>query len=210
MATRRNTHFKKILAADCETTGVCIRNDDPIYRESNGERHQALSWGFIVADADTLEPIEELYLEVKWNEESKRQRDKDPKFGSFAEGIHGLTFDHLEKHGMEEEEAVTEIANLIVKHFALSPISILGHNVEFDRSHLRSLMRRYSIDVPFAQRNVDTFSLGMVCWDAFDSNELFDIVSGETREAHNAMEDIRLTLEAARTTKNLFKQLLDG
>jgi len=211
MAFRKKTDFKYIYAHDCETTGVCISNKDPLFRESNGERHQAISWGIIIVDSDTYEPIEEVYIMVKWNEESKAQRAADPEFGTYAEKIHGLTFDYLEEHGVDEEEAVEIIANLIIKYWGTSrPLNCLGHNVAFDNRFLQDLLERFGLDMRFSQRHIDSFAIGHCCWKTNDSDELFDLVTGAARTEHNALEDIQLTLESCRTTRNLFQAMLDG
>jgi len=211
MAVRKKSHFKYILAIDCETTGVCIRNNDPLLNTETGERHQAISWGIIVADADTLEPVEELYLEIKWNEESKRQRAERPKFGKYAEGIHGLTFEYLEENGIDEEEAVTQIVNLIVKFWGTTrPLNLLAHNVAFDRRHLSDLFDRFKLDLTFSSRHVDSFAIGFTNWRCYDSDELFALVCEAERKDHNALEDIQLTLESVRTTRKLFEAMLDA
>ena len=44
-------YFEKILAMDCETSGLNFNAVDP----SDG--FQSVSWGFAVADAQTLKPI---------------------------------------------------------------------------------------------------------------------------------------------------------
>lgn len=106
-----------ILAIDCETTGLCLNHESPVYNPKTQERHQTVSWGIIIADAQTLTPIEQLYTEIKWNDASKKQRKDNLKFGSFAETIHGLTYDHLEKNAITEEQAVEQIGSLIVKYW---------------------------------------------------------------------------------------------
>ena len=216
MALKPKTHFKYLFAVDSETTGVCIGNKDALLRlddEGNEiERHQALSWGIIITDAETMKPVETVYIEVKWNESSKAQREADPKFGTYAENIHGLTFDYLEENGVDEEEALVLIANLIIKYWGNTrPMNCLGHNVHFDIRFLSDLLDRFGIDTRFSQRHIDSFTIGMSMWDCYDSDELFSLVCGGTeRKDHNALEDIQLTLEAVRTTRNLFKAMLDG
>lgn len=205
---RKKTHFKYIFAVDSETTGVCIGNNDPLYRESTGEHHQALSWGIMVVDCDTLLPVEELYLEVKWNETSIKQQEADPKFGTYAENIHGLKRDYLEENGIDEEEAVIQIAGLISKYWGTSrPLNCLGHNVAFDIRFLHELLERYGIDLRFSQRHVDSFGVGFTAWEAYDSDELFALTSDNVRTEHNSLEDIKLTLESIRTTREVFKLL---
>ena len=55
-------YFEKILAMDCETTGLAVNRDDPSYDQEKGIEYQSVSWGFIVANAQTLEPIEKIYI----------------------------------------------------------------------------------------------------------------------------------------------------
>jgi len=88
MKTEKNEprgYFEKLLAMDCETTGLKYNADDP----SGG--YQAVSWGLIVANALTLKPIEEMYIEIKWNGMSTWSQE--------AEQVHGLTKEHLNKNG---------------------------------------------------------------------------------------------------------------
>lgn len=191
--------FNKLLAIDCETTGGRFGTDD----YSVG--HQAVSWGIVVADAQTLQPIEELYVEIKWNEESKASRRKDPTFGVIAANIHGLSFDYLEKHGMDEEDAVAAIGNLILKHFGPdSHIKCLGHNVHmFDVPFLRSLFRRFDIELKFGARHYDSNSIGFITG-AFTSDALFATMGFDERNGHNALEDAKMSLEACRMIKVLW------
>jgi len=204
-------NFKYLLGVDFETTGVCMGQENPVFNVKTGERHQAVSGGFLVIDGETLEIVDELYVEIKWNDESFNQLEMNDNFGSFAEKIHGLSLEYLENSGVFEEEAVEQIANLIVKYWGTdSPISMLGHNVQFDRYFLRDLLERYDLPFKYSQRNVDSFTLGFTNWRAYDSDELFSITSGTERTDHNALEDIKLTLQAVRVTRNLFEEMLDN
>jgi len=205
-------YFEKILAIDCETTGLCFSNDSPVYNEETGERHQTVSWGVIVARADNLKPIDELYVEIKWNKESKKQKKKDSKFGSFAEKVHGLSKAYLEKNGVTEEEAIVQIGSLIMKHWGpKNRVVTLGHNVHtFDMPFLRDLFGRYEVDLKFGNRHIDTNSIGFVNWNTFNSDDLFGMIGFEERGDHNALEDIRQALEVARSTRLIFNKALNG
>ncbi len=196
--------FTKLLAMDAETTGLNFDTDDP----SIG--HQPVSWGFIVADALTLHPIEEIYIEIKWNETSKMARKADPTFGVSAEKIHGLTFPHLEEHGVTEEEAVVQIANLIIKHFGPTAlVKTLGHNVTmFDLPFLRAQLRRHNIDIPFSSRHYDSNSVGFITTGAYTSDSLFSTMGFDTRSSHNALDDTRLALESCRRIRVLWNSLV--
>ena len=197
-------YYTNILAIDCETTGINFKSNDP----SVGQ--QALSWGLIVADTLTFTPIEKLYLEVKWNDTSKKFRNHDPSYGKYAEKIHGLSLDYLEKTGIEEEDAVIEIVSLILKYWGPDTcVHTLGHNVHlFDMPFLRSTCARYGIPIKFGNRHIDTSSIGLCTVGAYDSDSLFEAHGFEDRKDHNAMTDIEQTLEVARNTKVLWQQLV--
>ena len=182
-------YFEKILAIDCETTGLCFTNDSPVFKEATGERHQTVSWGVIVANAHTLKPIEELYVEIKWNDESIKQRKKDSKFGTHAEKIHGLTKSYLDKNGVTEVEACEQIGSLLVKHWGpTNNVITLGHNVHtFDMPFMRDMFRRHEIELKFANRHVDTNSVGFVDWTTYNSDDLFRAVGFEDRAIHSKL-----------------------
>lgn len=197
-------YFQYLLAFDCETTGLAFNTDDP----SIG--HQPVSWGLIVADAETLKPIEELYVEIKWNEESKKRRQENPSFGKKAEQIHGLTYEYLEQNGISEEEAVVQILNLIVKHWGTDvSVRTLGHNgTTFDLPFFRAMLRRHDFELKFGNRHYDTNTVGFVNFGTYTSDDLFDAVGFDTRENHNALEDARMALEAARIIRTIFRSVL--
>lgn len=186
-------YFKFVLAMDCETTGLNKEHDDP----SLG--HQAVSWGIIVADAHTLLPIEKLYVEIKWNDESKRARKRDANFSVSAAAIHGLTYDYLEEHGISEQDAVEQIGYLILKYWGPDGhINALAHNVNFDLSFFRAMFRRHGIELTFGSRQIDSNSAGFVMLESFTSDQFFSTMGMDERAHHNAMEDIEHTLESCR------------
>lgn len=199
-------YFQYLLAIDCETTGLCFSNDSPVHNPKTGEYHQAVSWGIIVADAKTLTPIDEVYVEIKWNDNSIKQRNKTPSFGKKAETIHKLTQNHLEINGVSEEEAVVTIANIIVKYWGTdNNIVTLGHNVHtFDMPFLRDLFRRNGVPLKFANRHYDTNSVGFITVGAFNSDDLFNTMGMEARGTHNALDDAKMALESARRIRLLW------
>ena len=191
-------YFEKILAFDCETTGLTFGGDDPSIN------HQALSWGFIIADAATLRPIEELYVEIKWDGESH--------WSPQAEKIHGMSKEYLEKNGVTEQDAVEQIGSLILRHWGPTVcVQTLGHNsITFDMWFLKRLMRKFGIELKFGNRQYDTNSMGWISFEIFNSDDLFTACGIERGKVHNALEDARCTLEAARRIRLLFKSALDG
>lgn len=197
-------YFEYLLAMDCETTGLCVNSSNPI---TDGQIiHQPLSWGLIVANAKTLKPIEELYVEIKWNQNSVSQANKDPWFGKEAEKIHGLTREYLDKNGIDEEEAVLQIGEMILKHWGPEvSIRTLGHNVHtFDMPFFRDMFQRYGINLKFGNRHFDTNSIGFATVGSFNSDDLFDTVCAVERKQHNALEDARLALESTRIVRLLW------
>lgn len=199
-------YFEKLLAMDCETTGLTFNSDDP----SVG--HQAISWGLIVADAATLKPIEELYLEIKWNEDSVAARQKDPSFGKRAEQVHGLSKSYLDENGITETEAVEKIGSLIMKYWGPEvSIRTLGHNVAtFDLWFFKRLFRKFGIELKFGNRHYDTNSIGFATFGTFNSDDLFEACGLNARGDHNALHDAKYALESARRIKLIFNKGLEG
>jgi hypothetical protein len=197
-------YFEKILAMDCETTGLAVNRDDPSFNPDTGEEYQSVSWGFIVANAQTLQPIEKMYLEIQWNGTSV--------WDSRAQKIHGLSKEHLQQNGFTELEAVEAIGTLIMKHWGPTVrIGTLGHNVAtFDLWFLKRLFRRHGIELSFGSRHVDTSSIGFVNWNVFTSDQLFEAVGFDARGDHNALADAEMSLDAARMTKEIFNKCIDN
>ena len=189
------SHFQKFLAIDCETSGMTF-GDDP------SKDYQMVSVALIVSDTITYQELDSLYLEIKWNGESKWE----PK----AEAIHGLTKEYLEENGVDEEEALADILEFLDKHFDLTKaITLCGHNAaNFDKPFLKSLLRRFEVDLKFSHRTIDTFSVGLIAVNAFDSDELFDNMGFPPRKEHNALEDIRLSLKSLRVINKLMKECI--
>jgi len=189
----RPSTINKILAMDCETTGLKFGSLDP----SIG--HQSLSWGMIVADANFKE-LDSLYLEIKW--------DGVSNWETRAEQVHGLSRDYLEANGMDKEDAAATIAEFILKHFDIDEsIVCLGHNVRnFDLPFLVRLLSEFDLKFKFAHRAIDTFSPGFVLAGKTNSDEIFQYFGMPPRHQHNALEDARRALKVCRNIRRLWKQ----
>jgi oligoribonuclease (3'-5' exoribonuclease) len=187
--------IEKLLAIDVETSGFS-KGDDVAHN------HQIVSIGLIVADRNFM-PIDELYIEIKWNGISH--------WSSSAERIHGLTKQHLEENGLDEEDAVIAIAEFILKHYEPEEyIFFLGHNVKsFDVPFFNKLMNKYDVSFNIAYRTIDSLSVGFTCLDADDSNEIFSYFYSERKE-HNALEDARMSLGVCRNIRKLMQATLNG
>lgn len=192
-----------IIAMDCETSGI---NFDANRSESNksvAAGYQAVSWGLVISNTDHFKPIDELYLEVKWNGYSK--------WNAKAEEIHGLSKEYLEENGVDEEEALATMLEFIMKHIDIKkPLCFLGHNImSFDLPFFRDLLYRYEIkNIKFAHRQLDTFSLSVGTVKEYDSETLFQRLGYKARDEHNSLIDAKQALGSYRRINKAWNQML--
>lgn len=195
-------YFKYILALDSETSGLSFNSDDPSYDSELDNCYQALSWGLIVLESDTYKEVDKMYIEIKY--------DDNFIWSDKAAAVHGLTKEYLDKNGVDECEAVVQIANFIIKFWGPdNAICLLGHNVYFDKCFLRRMMRRHGIDLRFGNRLIDTNSIGAALIQSFTSDELFFKMGLPERTMHNALEDIEYTVESIRRIRTIFNKGYD-
>lgn len=190
MTTSKTKPFPQFgCAIDWETSGYSWPN--------YAEKHQGISFGAIIFDMRSFEPVEELYQVIKF----------DPKYewNFGAEKVHGLTREYLAANGVTQEEAAAELLNLIVKYFGSNPEPILlGHRVHFDRAFTNQLTSSLEINVPWNATVIDSNSIGTVFLEIERSEELFTTLGMPARKEHNAMEDIRYTLASVKRMKEYF------
>lgn len=195
------------LCLDWETSGATWGGDSTI-------DFQGLSFGAIVFNADTFEPIEKLYLEIKFDE-TKYQ------WSPGAEAIHGMSREYLEANGVTQEEAAAQLATLILKYWGpTSKVLFLGHNPEFDRRFTNQLLNVIDIEFSveksgkFASRIdlfhvvLDTSALGFITLGLYKSDLLFDKMGFDERGAHNALADAEQTLETCRIIRTIFDETM--
>jgi DNA polymerase III epsilon subunit-like protein len=189
--------FDKLLAIDCETSGFTKNCHNP------AQDHQMVSLALIVANTN-FEPIEEFYIEIKWDGKSE--------WSSKAESIHKLSKEYLDQHGVDEAVAAEKAAQFIYKHFgANTPLTFLGHNlVGFDIPFLRDFLQRHDLNFKIAQRHIDTFSLAMPTLGTYTSDSLFSTLGFKNREAHNALEDAKMALESVKIISDIWKSTVYG
>ena len=189
-------HFSKLLVMDCETSGL---NN---FSEDISEGYQSVSWGLIIVDAQTLKPIDELYLEIKWN---KKDRWEIP-----AERVHGLNRQYLEENGLDEVDAATAIAEFLLEHFKIDDtITLVGQNVmRFDRAFFKKLLYKFGLKFKFSHRCVDTFSLGFATIGAFNSDQMFEELGYPIRDKHNALEDAYLALKTLQDIRSVWNNCI--
>lgn len=191
--------FERILAMDCETSGLFMRSRTPSHRINESgqeERYQAVSWGMIVLDLDFNE-LDRLYVEIAW--------DGNSLWSSRAEAVHKLSKEYLEKNALSFEEAYTQIGGFIFKWFGGTPIVTLGHNnITFDLDFLRNDFKQLGIDIPFGNRHLDSNTLGFTLFKTHTSDELFRVIGQNDRtDGHNAMDDIERTVRVFQVARAL-------
>lgn len=202
MSTPRG-YITRLLALDCETTGLHFNQDNPATGTGKNGYFQTVSWGLIVVNAVTFETIEELYIEIQWDGQSI--------WNTKAEAVHGLSKSYLKENGVTRSEAVESIANLIINHWGVdSPVHILGHNPQFDLAFLRADLRSEGLEIKFGSKMVDTNSIGFAVYGTHNSDDLFDMVGLPNRGDHNALVDARNALQVLKTTRLVSNECFGG
>lgn len=174
-----------LLPIDFETSGLKIKE----------KYHQPITAGLILVDYDTLEEIDRIYVECRLEEESH--------WDIGAEKCHGLSYDYI----MEQQsmpEAAAQVLEFLVRNGIESGdyITLLGHNVQFDRECLEAWMDSIDMKLKLTHRMVDTFPVGFTMLGTRDSDELFKMV-GVVRNAHDALEDAECALNAVRFCRKI-------
>lgn len=189
----------KILFVDVETSGYDQNN--MMDRSGNG-KFQMTSLGAAVANANSLKELDSFYIEFKYIEGCA--------WSESAERIHGLSKEHLEAAGVTYEDGFTQFVEFLIQHFDPSrAITLGGHNVAtFDRHFIIRFFEHNDAAIQLSGHSVDSYTLGKVLLNANNSNELFEQV-GVDRGTHNALEDARASLKAARLVKKLYETALN-
>jgi len=189
----------KILFIDVETSGYDQNN--MMDRSGNG-LFQMTSLGAVVASINNLKELDTFYVEFKYIEGCA--------WSEGAERIHGLSKEYLEENGVTYEEGFVQFVQFLTKHFDPSrAITLGGHNVAtFDRHFLIRFFEANDAAIQLSGHSVDSYTLGKVLLNANNSNELFEQI-GVDRDTHNALEDARASLKAARVVKKLYENAIN-
>ncbi len=195
MAVKPQGWYNKFLVIDAETSGLNF--DQNSHDITLG--YQSVAWGFIVSDMKTMKPIDELYLEIKWDGESLWHWK--------AEKTHGLSKAKLEKTGMTASDAADAIVMFLAEHFEVEETIIcMGINVaRFDIPFLKKLLIAHGYPVSFSHRCLDVSALAAMTIGTYTSQQMFDELGIDRGSVHNALEDCRATLKAARIIRSLFR-----
>jgi DNA polymerase III alpha subunit (gram-positive type) len=185
------------LCFDWETSGS----------DWNGSTHihyQGISCGLAIFDLRTFEIIDEMYEEIKFDE-SKYKWSED------AYKIHGLSREHLEKFGLTQEEFAIKVVEWLLQYFGPNPtIMVAGHNIEFDIRMMEQLLEQFELMFKLHHVKIDTACISLVAFGSHKSDDLFSICQVGDRDTHNALEDVRMTVEAMKTVRLLVQEAFNG
>jgi DNA polymerase III epsilon subunit-like protein len=183
------------LCIDWETSGSTFGGD-------SSKEWQGLSFGAVVFDTDTFEPVETMYRELHFD-------DKKYKWSDEAAAIHGLTREHLKEHGVTREQALCDLLEMILKYWGPDQkIMLAGHNVGFDADFTNQLCEDFGMHLVFHHVMLDTSAAAFILIGKYRSNDVFDLLGNVVRTTHNALEDALITLSCMKTMKLIFSQAL--
>lgn len=178
----------KIIAIDVATSGFDFSEDPSI-------NHQIVSIGLVISDSDFNE-VDSLYCEIKW--------DGTSYWNPYAEKAHGLTKKYLDENGLDEGDAVLQIAEFILKNYEPDePIIFLGYSVQtFDVPFFNKLMRKYDLNFRNHYRSIDTYSIGYTLLGINTSDQLFDAFFGK-RDKTCSLTEARLSLKTCKKVASI-------
>jgi DNA polymerase III epsilon subunit-like protein len=192
----RSQKPKFLLVMDWETSGTTWGTFEETF-----ELYQGISFGAIIADATTFEPVETLYREIKFDAAKYAWSQE-------AENIHGKSREHLNEHGVKSKDAAIDLAELILKYFGgQAPVMFLGHNSQFDIYATKQLMEPYGVMPKLHHVVLDSSPLAFAVCGEYSSNKVFELFAGvEKRDLHNALEDAFACLAVLRTIRQIFEK----
>lgn len=182
------------VVIDWETSGNDW-NSKTVY--DLAKKYQGISYGLVVFDTATLEPVDTLYRELTFDA---------TRYGwdAAAEAIHGLSQSYLEMNGIGHEDAAADMAEMILKYFTpQEPILFLGHNTEYDKAFTAQLLDPYGVMFNIHNTHLDTSGTAYLNFGLHTSNDVFHFLGLPERTTHNALEDCIYTLDAAKRMRAL-------
>ncbi len=185
------------FAIDWETSGSAWGEDSTV-------NYQGVSFGVAIFRLDDFEVVDTLYQEIKFDATKYLWSPQ-------AEKIHGLSQTHLAEHGVEPEVAAVELMSMFVKYFAPDEyVYILGHHVDFDIAFTEQLLKPFDIMFKIGATRIDTSGTGLIMFGIHKSEDLFNFLGLPARTTHNALEDVLLTVEAAKTMRMITSSVLES
>jgi DNA polymerase-3 subunit epsilon len=169
--------MNKILFVDTETGGL-----DP-------KEHSLLSIGLVAWQDYKIIDQEEIFV-----------LDQVIKFTPQSQKIHKIDFNEFIDKAVEHSIVVEKVSNFCHKNFSCnSPITLGGHNVNFDIGFLKKLLGlEYS--KLFSHRSIDTSAIlkflyisGKISEDCSGSDKAFSYFNIKVQNRHSALEDAKAT-----------------
>lgn len=178
------------IAVDVETSGV-IRPGT----EKPGEKpSQCISIALLVIDTKTLDEVDSYYSTIRF----------DPTrfdWSTRAEAVHGLSQAAL-ANAPDMATVARQLVTIIQRWLPPQDKKLfLGHNPSFDQSFTLQLMAEIGESLQFIHRALDGFSYGFAAFGLENSDEHFDYMNVDRSGAHNALDDIRLSVEMLREVR---------
>lgn len=185
------------LCIDWETSGSNFDGDSSI-------DYQGIAFGAAVFRTSDFSIKDKMKRFIRFN-------DKKYKWAETAEKIHGITREFLHVNGETQEQAAADLGNFIFTYFGPTPkVLVLGHNVEFDIAFTKQLLEPYEIMFKIHHVKLDTASAGLIAFNTFKSDQLFDLVGLEKRGNHDPLQDVEYTIEVAKSIRLLINSALEA
>lgn len=181
---------EKLLFVDTETTGL---------KPEWGS--QCIQLAALVVDGDTLEILSEFNQHIKFDPDRF-------KWNAQAQAVHGLTKQFLSDKPPLNEVAV-DFMEWLAEHFGRRQLTLVATNNPFDKQFLEQVSKEANADISWNHRYMDAMGLGYALFGKWRSKDVFPLVGVDRdEEAHDALEDIKATLEVVRLVRSFGKQLL--
>lgn len=185
------------LCFDWETSGSDWNKDSSI-------DYQGISLGLAVFNTRTFDVIDTEYLEVQFDE-SKYKWSKE------AEAIHRISREHLAQHGLSSEDAACKVVEFLLKYFGPNPnIMIMGHNIPYDVKFMKQLLEPFELMFNIHHVMLDTAGACFINFTTYKSDHLFELSGVGERDMHNALEDVLMTINAAKFMREVMEAAING
>lgn len=195
----RHSPGKFGLAIDWETSGADFGGN-------SHDKYQGIAFGAVIFDTETFEPAETLYRELKFDAAKYQWSDE-------AEKIHGLSREHLVSNGVERDEGLADLLDLILRNIgAESKIMYLGHNVDFDIDFTWQLANDFNLASAVRSHHVklETSGAAFIMMGKYRSDDVFEFFTGKVRQGHhNALDDALMALESVRNMRAIVDASLE-
>lgn len=183
------------LCIDWETSGSDFDGDSSV-------EHQGIAFGAAIFKTSDFSIKDKMRRYIQFD-------DKRYKWTDRAEKIHGLTREFLKENGETQEQAAADLGNFVFTYFGPTPkVLMLGHNVDFDIAFTKQLLEPYEIMFKMHHVKLDTAAAGLIAFNMFKSDQLFDAIGLEKRGDHDPLQDVEYTIELAKSIRLLINSAL--